>query len=347
MGIFFINYFEDFILKYSKRKEDNNNLIKKSNQYNFEINKIISNHISTIYNVIILIDGRLSSSSEDGYFNIYNKINYNIDFSIFYKNIYYHTQLKNENIIISYNKGIEIIKLSKNNNKYNIIGTILCSNSPNYYTKIIELENNNLILTTSLGQMEIWKKNINKNFGDPLKDCNYEFLKTIKLILNDWQTNILLINNNIIAASTYKTIKFFNIENNFKIIKKIKNIYSTLGTNGMILKENNLIIAGCKKISLYIIDIRTYELTLKICLNKFNSIQSILVLLNGNILIGYQDDKNQNNLIEYKYDVNDAGNLIEVKFKEKAHNQIINGLNQMKNGIIVTYSWDHKIKLWK
>jgi len=98
----------------------------------------LKNHTSSVYNIIILKDGRLSSYGDDGLINIYNRKNYNVDSQI--KDnyaIYYHKELSNNNIISCCD--YKTLKVYNNNN--NLIDTL---NGHDYTVcKVIELEDNN------------------------------------------------------------------------------------------------------------------------------------------------------------------------------------------------------------
>ena len=65
--------------------------------------------------------------------------------------------------------------------------------------------------------------------------------------------------------------------------------------------------------------------------------------MNGNILIGCEDENSKHSLIEYKYENN---NLIKLFSKDNAHSSNILSLIEMNDGIIISGSCDYKIKFW-
>ena len=131
------------------------------------------------------------------------------------------------------------------------------------------------------------------------------------------------------------------MKNNFNEIATIKNISVNRCWNSMKMFNNViLLIGGSDNNGIYLIDTNNYQVISNIL--KDFGIYSIIKLSNGNILIGCNSGYN-NSLIEYKFDNN---NLIKIKAKEKAHSDLITGLKEMKNGIIISYYGDNSIKFW-
>ena len=299
----------------------------------FNINKLqnnmreLKNHTSSVNNIIILKDGRLSSCGDDGLINIYNKINYNVDLQIKSNNpIYYHKELSNNNIISCCSDGT--LKIYKNNYLINIL-----NEHKNSVCKVIELENNKLLSSSSDSTMKIWECDGNK------------YTCTNTFIINNSKSwvNILRISKDKLVSSVYKSnyIKFWDIKNNFNEIKTLSNIESYWNAMSMI-NDNILLIGGYSEGGIYIIDTDNYQIVLQVY-NNIKHINSIIGLKNRNILIGCSDESNKCSLIEYKYENN---NLIKILSKDNAHSDEIYGLIEMDDGMIISCSADKSIKFW-
>ena len=115
------------------------------------------------------------------------------------------------------------------------------------------------------------------------------------------------------------------------------------------INDNTLLIGG-DNLDIYIIDTNKYELIYHIIRYK-REISAIIILNNGNILMGCNDkydkynlfEDNLYSLVEYKYE---KGDLIEERSKKDAHSNIIVGLLEMNNGEIISCSFDKTIKFW-
>jgi len=108
------------------------------------------------------------------------------------------------------------------------------------------------------------------------------------------------------------------------------------------INDNILLIGGESSGGIYIINTDNYQLISQVHKN-IKSIDSIIELMNGNILIGCYDENNKYSLIEYKYENN---NLIKILSKDNAHSGYIYGLIEMNDGMIISCSSDYSIKYW-
>ena len=126
----------------------------------------------------------------------------------------------------------------------------------------------------------------------------------------------------------------------------MENIELNKSLNLICMVNDNILFVAKRENGMYLIDINKYEIIANI-FKKFK-LYSVIRLRNGNILIGYKDKKEQNSIIEYKYKSdNNNNNLLKVNETENAHEEKINGLIEMKNGTIITCSYDKTIKFWK
>ena len=135
-----------YVSKYS------NKLINLLKYVNF---KTIKKHTEYINYMRILPDGRLSSCSNDGIINIYNKENYKLEHNMNVgDNVLYFNTNSNGNIIACCEDGsLNIYEL--NNDKYDLINQLISHNDA--VTKVINIENK-LISCSKDTTMKIWGK---------------------------------------------------------------------------------------------------------------------------------------------------------------------------------------------
>ena len=305
-----------FVSKYS------NKLINLLKYGNF---KTIKKHIDYVNHMKILPDGRLSSCSNDGTINIYNKENYKLEHEINVgEAVLYFNTISNGNIIACCEDGnLNIYEL--NNEKFELINQLESHNDA--VLKVINIENK-LISCSKDTTMIVWEK----------KDKNYTNMKSIIIGYSYDNSNILQINENKLVSSSTEYIKFFDIKNNFNEIKTIDGISSNNFCNSMVMfNENILLIGGMDNYGIYLIDINNYQVISTLLQNS--TIYSIIKLANGNILVG----DSSFSLIEYKYDNN---NLIEVKSKLIEDSDIITGLIEINDKVIISCSYDCSIKFF-
>ena len=103
------------------------------------------------------------------------------------------------------------------------------------------------------------------------------------------------------------------------------------------IRKDLLLIPGSNQIS--IININEYKLIRKIDVPNSNHITGVC-LLNKNMLLTGDYSKI---IRQWKID---GDNLILISKKEKAHDNYINVLLNMGNGLIVSGSNDNSIKIW-
>ena len=269
----------------------------------------IEKHSDWVNNIIILSDGRLSSCSKDCSINIYNKDNYEVDIQIKdNKDIKYHLELSNKNIISCGGKTLKIYEIK--NNDYNLINTIEDDENVN---KVIELENNKLI-TSGYKKIKVWK----------FENNQYKCINTIEIWEYGDLTNILKINENKLVSSSGQNhiMKFFDLNNDFKELSTLTLVKPFIICYCMcMVDDQNLLLGGVNEIAL--VNINTYQLISHNLLNYSTNlyIQSIIKLRNGNILTGFNFDcTGKYCLCEYKFENN---NLIEIKSKKSAHEKIL------------------------
>ncbi len=285
-----------------------------------------------------------------------NKINPNSG------NIYCLKILNNYKIGFITNYLLKIYNLKD----YNEINTI--KDPLNQFIYFIQLNNDNIILSSNQNQMFLYQINNNK----------FNNIQTIKGHLKPVIKIIEMLNNNLISLSLDLTMKIwkkdfnnvymnistifcnnkindlFEIKQNYLItdcinnsisiwdlkkeikIDTINNINVNSYINDYFLKFNNLILY-CGKNFIYSIDLNTFKL-----LQSFNNqIYNLTICKfnNNSFLIG----NNKGEIIQYEL----INNKIELKeIKKNAHNDYINNIIKLNDFIFISCGNDGLIKIW-
>ena len=172
-----------------------------------------------------------------------------------------------------------------------------------------------------------------------------EFICSKVILVNeneDCPTNALKINEKELVTCGFKNnyIQFWDIQS-FTNKSNIYNIAGNQNRNSMVMINNITLLIGGQDSDIYIIDTFKYQLISHII--KYNrGVTAVTKLLNGNILIGCNDEDNKYSLFEYKYEEKD---LIEVNSQKEAHSEIITGLIGI-DGEIISCSLDKTINVW-
>ena len=299
--------------------------------------------VKKITNIIILKDGRLSSCTKDGELIIYKKRNYSIEDSIKEEksSLYYHIQLSNTNIVTCGKKDyIHIYKLG-NNNKYELFQKFEAYENRAYVYKVIEFDD--FLITSNDSLVKLWKKNENNEY------IQFRVLRVQKSYSDP--VNILRLNNNklLCSAPTQKHIVFYQIKDNIKAVGFMENLELNKRPNLICMVNDNILFVAKRENGMYLIDIHKYEIIANIF--RICKLYSVIRLRNGNILIGcdgWEDRMERNSVIECKYESDNKNNyLLKVSETDKAHKKKVNCLIEMKNGTIITCSYDKTMKFWK
>lgn len=306
--------------------------IKKLETYTFSEKEI--------NNIILLNDGRLSLSCwYEGNIFIFDK-NFDIEIKFKVRTINYYTQLSNDNLIICGYQKIYIYKIG-------VKSLQLLEELHEHYDevfKVIELNNKNLITCSKDGFIRIWQ----------FLNDKYISIKKI-YFCEDYKMDMVKTDDNklIISAHGHRIINFFDMNNNFSLLTKINDI---IAFNLNII--HNILFIGTYN-GLYLINLKNCKKSY--LFENYKYIKSILPLKNGNILIGCHIEKNNNSnnsnfkdwsgyIIEYKYE-ND--NLNKIRAIKTNHTNVIKGIFQLKENIILSWSFDNefdnenkKIHIW-
>ena len=184
--------------------------------------------------------------------------------------------------------------------------------------------------------MKIWRLN-NEN--------KFICIKTITFQNNNSSCNILKFNDNEFVTSSVddKCIKFWNLDD-YSNISTINNIETYWPVKNLCLLDDDILcVGGNNSKGFYLIKISTHQMIKNILGPKV--IYSINECIDGLFLCSIIDDKDNHNLIKYKYENN---NLIKVTEKIKAHNNYIYSCVELNDGEIASGGDgdNYSIKLW-
>ena len=278
----------------------------------------------------------MASCSEDNSLNIYKSNTFELQLKIKEHSsaIISFTQISDGRIITcSDDYTMKIIKLLEEN-KYQIDQEL--KEHSNYVYKVIEIKENELISISNDKTMKIWKLN-NEN--------KFYCIKTITFSNNNSWGNILRLNDKefVTSAREDKCIKFWNSDD-YSNISTINNIETDwIPQNLCLLEDDILCVGGNNSKGFYLIKISTHQLIKNISGPKI--IWSINECIDGLFLCSIIDDKDNHNLVKYKYD---NLNLVKVTEKIKAHDNDIYSCVELNNGEIASGGQGDKysIKLW-
>ena len=184
--------------------------------------------------------------------------------------------------------------------------------------------------------MKIWKLN-NEN--------KFYCIKTITFQNNNSCCDILKLNDNefVTSAREDKCIKFWNSDD-YSNIETINNIEVNWTFKSLCLLDDDILcVGGVNSKGFYLIKISNHQLIKNIIGPK--EIYSINECIDGLFLCSIIDDKDNHNLVKYKYE---NLNLIKVVEKVKAHDNSIYSCVELNEGEISSGGGgdNYSIKLW-
>ena len=302
-----------------EKKNTNKKLsfIKEIKQNNSTNNIITSMSIFPSGNIISVSTNKVITIYNNN-FNILQNIQNSHNDKINYVNI------KDENNFVTCSCDKCIKTWIKEEEKFKLNKIILNAHI-SQINKVIYF-NENIISCSNDNTVKVWEENINNN--------NYQ----LNLILNHLKSvcSILLIKeNNIFISSGLNGTRFYNL-NNFELIFEIKETWCGAWNALCKIDNDKIIVQEEQNLLLNIISISEKKIINKIKCNYISlgiiSIDDkgiILVGVNTNIIL--YDNKN-----DYKF----------LQYIENAHDNYIIGFQQLKNGLIASYSFDESIKIW-
>lgn len=301
------------------------------------IENVITIHFDSVVNCIkILNDGNLILTLKN-LLKIYSKIFYEeiMSIQIFEGNIFYVTQLKNNNIVAcDNNKSIKIIKLKIEEKNFEIIQNI--NNAHNWFiTKVKKLLNNKIISICADKSFKIW--NLNEKTNQFF--CDF-YLNEKNFILDCLQLNE---KNLLYSTTAFKKdilIKYdlINKEKDDKI-KKIRNENMGSITNGNNIKLlNNNYVVYLNTYYVSIVDLNKFFIVKEIKMNQFKN-YCVFVSKENEFLVG----KENGEIIKFLWNEN---NLIDQFVKSNAENSKINKIIKINNKMIGTCSDSNNVKIF-
>lgn len=289
----------------------------------------ITSHEKAVNSIIILNDGRVGSCSSDLTIQVFNPTNhYNQDIKIVAHQsaVTDLCKMPNSNTLISSSKDGEIkLWLIQ---PFTLVEITKIQAHKKYISKLFCLSNNRLASVSEDKTIKIWSLISPYNLIVTLKTNHNDILYESVLQLKNKE---ILVTGSTDFSSTF--INFWNLEV-YQCETEIHKLTEICHTPLLELDEEKLLIGGYQK--LFIIDVRTYQITKTILLVK-NEISSFLVLNKDIILLGCQQGKC------YEFNVRI---YVTKCLKLNMHNKFIKGIIQNNNNEILTCSDDSTIKVW-
>ena len=287
----------------------------------YKLNTIIKAHKDWINSIQIFPLGNIISVSNDRTIKIFD-INFKILQNI--KNAHddyiTYVDIKDENNFITCSWDQKIKIWIKNKSKFKLNYTINAHNG--WINKVMYYLKGNIISCSTDNTVKIWEENNNK----------YQLKTTIYFF--DWISTILLLKDkNILITCGYDGTKLWNI-NNFEIIKTFITINCSYRNALKRIDEDKIIIGGYKLLKIISLlekkEIKTVNIPFT-CLGIEIIKEKELLFIGGgsNDILIYSN---------YNYEC--------IQIITNAHDDNIDGFIKLKNGSIVSYSNDGKIKVW-
>ena len=301
------------------------NQMTKSDLKNLET---IKAHNGWVRDVEVFPSGNIISVSNDLLIKIYDR-NFKVlqQISNAHKKDVVFVNIKDENNFVTSSVDGSIYTWIKQKNKF-VKNKEINNAHKKPIWKVLYLSSENIISCSDDKLIKIWILN-NKN-------NNYECKFTLSHE-NNIGSILLLKEKNLLISSGLDGTKFWNMNDNYSLIKSIPDTNSCSRNNLITLDDDRLFVGGgWDEYTFKIISLSQKKIIKEID-NKFTCFAICVIIEKGIFITGGES-----------HDINvfrtDNYNCIQT-FKE-AHNDNIYGITQLKNGKIVSYSGDSKIKVW-
>ena len=290
----------------------------------FQLYQIIP-HKEQINSISIFPNGNIISVSRDRSIQIYDSNFLLIQkISEAHKETIANLYIKNDNFFITCSKdrSINFWKKQNINNLFDLNQTIKNAHLDTIFNIII-LPNGNLISCSDDTSVKLWEEINNNRYQLMLTLNNYDFIRGILFIEE----------KNIFISSGDEGTKIYNY-NNFHIINYF--YAQCIGWNSL-KKINNdkFIVGGGSDCNIIIISLNENKIIKKIE-NRFSCWSVHVIEEEGIFLCGGSS---------FDIIIYDINNFQIYQVISNAHNNFIYGFNQLKNGLIISYS-SNIIKIW-
>ena len=310
-------------------QEKMNNIINKLEgkktqltQTNLKLINSINEHNNNINTIKYFPSGNIIAIDDDKSIIIYNN-----NFTMIQKienahdNWITYIDIKDENNFVTSSSGTNIKTWIKINNKFEINNNIINAHNSLIY-KVIYDSKGNLISCSTDGTIKIWEE----------KNGEYKNIK----ILNNYGilTSILLLEDKNILISSGNTTKFWDLNNNYEIIKTFENFYTFWNAGLERIDDDRIVVGSYNKAVIISISNKTiiHEINLDYQCDVLKSIENKGILFIGGV---------SNDIKIYRND-----NYECIQTIENAHGDEINCITELNDGSIATCANENIIKIW-
>ncbi len=317
-----INQLEQRISKLEKLLKIKNNKVE-SKKYDLKLITSIHSHSDWINSMSIFPSGKLISVSEDKSIKIYDNNTFNIiqNISEAHNGSITNISIKDENNFVTCSFDKTIKTWIKKNNIFTI-NKIINNAHTNQINKVIYYLNKYLISCSCDKTMKIWEEINNK----------YQLVTTLRHY--HWVYSVLIFKERkLILSSGWNETKIWDM-NTFKLIKNINEVKCRIWNSIIKINEDKVMIAGEKFLKI-------------ISFVNLNVIKQINIPFNC-YSIGFLEKEKifliggiSQDIILYNSDT-----LEYIQTFKNVHEKEISGFMTLKNGLIISYSYDETFKIW-
>ena len=295
--------------------------------YNLELKLKCKYHADAISCSTVLNDGRIAICSHDKSIVIYNNKTFKPDLIICEHNnsVNYILQLSSGMLAsCSDDSTIKIFNIKYN--KYEVLQTLNYHNAD--VMKIIELTNEKLVSCSYDYYIIVYSKDNNNKYE---KDYHIQSKAPCNCVIQTKKNEICY------NKKDYDTICFYDLLEQ-KNKNKVSNVNVTGYNSFYMITKDLLLITGCGILT--IINVNFYNLIRKIKIPDSSYI-CVSCMLNKNILL---PGDSCSKLKQWRID---GDNLKLISSKEEAHKDRIWALIKLRDGLILSGSFDGEIRLWQ
>ncbi len=324
-----IEIYDSINLLESNIQEKLNNIIYKLELKKIQLTKTnlklinsINEHSNSVNTIKNFPSGNIIAVDDDNSIIIYNN-----NFQVIQKiesadeSWITYVDIKDENNFVTSSNSTNIITWIKKYNNF-VVNQNMKNAHNTMILKVIYDSKGNLISCSSDGIIKIWEERNGK-------------YQNIKILYNNGiLTSILLLEDKNILISSGNSTKFWDLNNNYELIKTFNNCY-TFWNAGLERIDTDRIIVGIEKKAI-IISISNqniiHEINLNFQCDVLKSIENKGILFIGGV---------SNDIQIYRSD-----NYECIQTIKNAHQNEINGITELKDGSIATYANEKIINIW-